>query len=185
MYSWLFFCGSASLLAHHSPRWNKSWRHLKEERRTEQSTQTQWRQYAALHWCKEQYCCCPAKWFVALGHAASEAFVCFLFFKFSALPCVSGLMLLFILNFKQQFYSLILMPYFTWVTLPGVTKMERRCSVLHSYCGTFFKPCSAHCWPRHLQTSWWKKAPDGQPACVIQTGVNILVVLHAKTSGMT
>lgn len=59
---------------------------------------------------------------------------------FQPLPCVSGLMLLFVFHF---------------LFLPEGRKVAGLAQY-STYCGTLFKPCLAPCWPTHLQTSRWK-----------------------------
>lgn len=172
-YSSLFTFCSGSLLAYLSPGGNKSSRQNRVLRLSDDN--------AALHWCKEQHSCCPAKWtnqFVAIGH------FCLRFF-YTQILYVSDLLPFFFKSYTTfHFYILTLMLYFIKVRWPGGRKMDWGYGVLvtttsHNFCGTLLKLCLAHCWPTHPPTSQWKKTPDGQSACVIQTGVNILVLLHA------
>lgn len=153
------------LLAYTLPGGNKSLRHLKAGEHS-----TQWRQYGALHWRKEQYCCHPAKTNKSICGISPLLPQGFIFFhKFSPYVFVPGLLCLF---FSFQFYTtfhfniVTLILYFTVVPLPGDRKMGWGHTVLmttisHSHYGILFKLCSAHCCPTHPQTSQRKKTPDG------------------------
>lgn len=79
------------LLAYTLPGGNKSLRHLKAGEHS-----TQWRQYGALHWRKEQYCCHPAKTNKSICGISPLLPQGFIFFhKFSPYVFVPGLLCFF------------------------------------------------------------------------------------------